>query len=169
MEEIASLTGVPKSLIYYHFKGKEDLLNKIIAEFYGEYERILQDGSERGINKISTYVDFLEKNRDCIRIILAESLKQTSNNTMIFKAVDTLRNSDNELADNGNSTNNKSNHAHWVTEFFTSIIPTIFFVCYDENWCKYFGVTKEELAKDFFTAYKLTHGAYHEHIKKESL
>lgn len=169
MEEIASLTGVPKSLIYYHFKNKEDLLNTIITEFLSEYERILHDGSERGIDKISKYIHFLENNKDCARIILTESLKQNNNNMVIFKTVETLMNSNNELTDNSIQSDNTANHEHWVTEFFTSIIPSILFVCYEENWCKFFGIEKEELAKDFFNAYKLTHGAYHEYIKKESL
>ncbi|MCL2633668.1 MAG: TetR/AcrR family transcriptional regulator [Oscillospiraceae bacterium] len=160
MDEIALSACVPKSLIYYHFKNKEDLLNRIITDFLGEYERILQDGSQRGIDKISRYVQFLEENSESARIILTESFKPAGNNyTSIFKAVEILRNNDSE----------PSKHPHWVAEFFTSMLPALLFVCYSESWCKYFNVQPETLAKDFSNAYKLTHGAYHEHIKKESL
>lgn len=34
MDEIALQTGVPKSLIYYHFKGKEELLKAITQRFF---------------------------------------------------------------------------------------------------------------------------------------
>ena len=160
MEEVALLSGVPKSLIYYHFKNKEDLLNNIIAAFLAEYERILQDDSERGIDKIGRYIQFLEKNKDSARILMTESFKPASNNqTAIFKAVEILQNNDPEPAD----------HGHWVTEFFTSILPSVVYVCYSESWCDYFKVRPETLANDFSNAYKLTHGAYHKHIKKESL
>ncbi len=70
MEEIALLAGVPKSLIYYHYKNKEELLAIIIKEFLCGYERILQDDSQRGIAKISRYIQFVENNRDCARILL---------------------------------------------------------------------------------------------------
>ena len=43
MEEIASNAGVPKSLIYYHFNSKEDLLNAVITEFVDDYKDILHD------------------------------------------------------------------------------------------------------------------------------
>lgn len=161
MDEIAAQIGIPKSLIYYHFKNKEELLNTIIKEFLDEYNRILQDDSERGTDKIARYLQFLMNNTDSARILLGESLKQGNNNMAIFKAVDTLMsNAQPEM---------KLNHAHWVTEFFTSIMPSLLFVCYKENWCKYFDANQADLTRDFLNAYKLTHGAYHEHIKQESL
>ena len=160
MDEIAAIAGVPKSLIYYHFKNKEDLLNSILVDFFNEYERILQDESQRGVDKISIYIRFLEENKDKTRILLSESLKPAGNyHTAIFKAVEILRRNDPE----------PSEHSHWVTEFFTSMLPAAFFVCYSEAWCQYFNVQPEVLSNDFSNAYKLTHGAYHDFIKKESL
>ena len=72
MEEIASNAGVPKSLIYYHFKSKEDLLNAVITEFVDEYKEILHDSRAEGIEKISVYMEFLKQNRDCARILMSE-------------------------------------------------------------------------------------------------
>ncbi|MDR2546553.1 MAG: TetR/AcrR family transcriptional regulator [Lachnospiraceae bacterium] len=160
MDEIAAGASVPKSLIYYHFENKEDLLNYILVDFFSEYGRILQDKTEVGIDKISRYIRFLEENKEKTRILLSESLKPAGNyHTAIFKAVEILVSNDPVL----------SEHPHWVTEFFTSMLPAALFVCYSEAWCQYFDVHPETLANDFSNAYKLTHGAYHEHIKKESL
>ena len=159
MDEIAKMTGVPKSLIYYHFKNKEDLLNTIVGEFFDEYAKLLNDDSNRGIDKISRYIQFLKENKNCTRIVIMESLKQTGDYNAIFKAVETLKNNDPDFG----------NHLHLVTEFFTSILPSLLFICYEENWCKYFTVTSKSMENDFLRAYKLTHGAYHEFIKKESL
>ncbi|ULQ61074.1 TetR/AcrR family transcriptional regulator [Brucepastera parasyntrophica] len=169
MEEIASGAGVPKSLIYYHFKSKEELLDTITSIFFDEYDRILRDASDRGIEKISRYISFLKTEKECIRIILAESLKNTGNNTLFFKVMKPLIDYDNELSGTPEPGTGRENQAHWVTEFFTSIVPTVLFVCYEDNWCSYFGVRKKDLEKDFARAYKLTHGAYHRHIEKESL
>ena len=159
MDEIALTANVPKSLIYYHFKNKEELLNTIIEDFLNGYKQILADDSQRGIDKITRYMEFLKTNKDSARILVMESLKQSGNQMAIFKSVDTLRDIDPKPGE----------HAHWVTEFFTSIMPAVMFVCYEENWNQYFGVQPDVLANDFHNAYVWTHGSYHERIKKESL
>lgn len=161
MEEIALTAAVPKSLIYYHYNCKMDLLNAIIAQFLNNYQQILENGSQRGIDKISVYLDFVQKNRDCAKILLSESLKKSTCALEIFNSVKTLEKSDKD--------SKKAESLQLVAEFFTSIIPTLFFACYQENWCKYFETDTESVEADFLEAYKLTHGAYHEHIKKESL
>lgn len=164
MEEIAAQTGVPKSLIYYHFKNKEDLLHTIITDFLNEYSRILHDDTQQGIGKISVYMEFLKKNQDCAKIFLGESLKSGRNGALIFKTLAPLMEIDGEQPPGG-----KMDHAHWVAEFFTSIAPTLLLACYEEGWCDYFGVAPALLEKDYARAYELTHGAYHRFIDKESL
>jgi len=159
IDEIATMAGVPKSLIYYHFKNKEDLLNTIIAGFFDKYAKLLNDETDRGIDKISRYIKFLKENKNSTRILVMESLKQTGDYNAIFKGLEILKNNDPDFGA----------HLHLVTEFFTSIIPNLLFVCYEENWCKYFTVKPKKLENDFIKAYKLTHGAYHEFIEKESL
>lgn len=163
MEEIAAASKIPKSLIYYHFKSKEDLLNTIIASFIDEYRKILNDSQEQGIEKISVYMEFLKQNKDCAKIMLSESLKTGGNQNMFFKALAPLMEID---ADQ--TSNQQTDNAHWVTEFFTSMIPSVFFACYEENWCHFFGISAEQAEADFFTAYKLTHGMYHNFINRES-
>lgn len=164
MEEIASNAGVPKSLIYYHFKSKEDLLNAVIKEFVDEYNEILHDSRAEGIEKISVYMEFLKQNRDCARILMSESLKTGSSQTILYQVLAPLMEIDGEQS----SDNPKMDHAHWLTEFFTSILPSILFVCYEESWCDYFGISAGQMEEEYFTAYRLTHGAYHEHIHKVS-
>ena len=164
MEEIASNAGVPKSLIYYHFKSKEDLLNAVITEFVDEYKDILHDSRAEGIEKISVYMEFLKQNRDCARILMSESLKSGSSQTILYQVLAPFMEIDGEQS----SDNPKMDHAHWLTEFFTSILPSILFVCYEDSWCDYFGISAGQMEEDYFTAYRLTHGAYHEHIHKVS-
>lgn len=161
MEEIAIATEIPKSLIYYHFKSKEELLNTIISNFIDEYNKILHDQAH-GIEKISVYMEFLKENRDCAKIIISESLKNGSNQNLFFKTLTPLM----EI-EYAQPTNKKMNNSHWVAEFFTSIIPNVLFACYEDSWCDYFGISSEQMETDFFTAYQMTHGAYHKQINKE--
>lgn len=163
MEEIASKSEIPKSLIYYHFKNKEDVLNTIITDFINEYEQILNNDAIKGIEKISVYIAFLKQNRNCAKIMISESLK-ADNSTLFFKVLAPLMESD-----AGRTSDVKTDNAHWVAEFFTSIVPSLLFVCYEDSWCDYFGVAPKQLEHDFFNAYKLTHGSYHTYINKESL
>lgn len=163
MEEIASKAEIPKSLIYYHFKSKEDLLNAIMTDFIEEYNRILHDNQELGIDKISVYIEFLKQNRDCAKIFISESLKVGNNQTLFYKILNPL------IEIEAEQPSNKMDNAHWLTEFFTSILPSVLFVCYEDSWCDYFGISTEKMEEDYFTAYKLTHGAYHTYINKESL
>lgn len=163
MDEIAAKSEIPKSLIYYHFKNKEELLNTIITDFIDEYNKLLHDQTH-GIEKISVYIAFLKQNRDCARIIISESLKTGNNQSLPFKLLSPLMEIDAEQP-----SDKKMDHLHWVAELFTSILPSILFACYEENLCSHFDVSADQMEKDFFTAYKLTHGAYHDHIRKESL
>lgn len=163
MEEIAAKSEIPKSLIYYHFKSKEDLLNTIIASFIDEYKQILHDNQVQGIEKISIYIEYLKQNKDCAKIMISESLKTGNNQNLLFKALTPLMEIDTDKP-----SNLEIDNAHWITELFTSIIPSVLFVCYEENWCNFFGVSAEQAEADYFTAYHMTHGAYHKQIGKES-
>ena len=109
-------------------------------------------------------MEFLKQNRDCARILMSESLKSGSSQTMLYQVLAPLMEIDGEQS----SDNPKMDHAHWLTEFFTSILPSILIVCYEDSWCDYFGISAGQMEEDYFTAYRLTHGAYHEHIHKVS-
>lgn len=163
MEEIALKSGIPKSLIYYHFKSKNDLLNTIITGFIDEYNSILHDSQVQGIEKISVYIKFLKRNKDCAKIMISESLKAGNHENLLFKTLTPLI----EI-DTAQPASMQMDNSHWMTEFFTSIVPSILFVCYEENWCSFFGVSAEQAETDFFAAYRITHGAYHKKIDKES-
>ena len=41
VDEIAKMAGVPKSLIYYHFKSKEEIYDVLSLEFLNSYEQLI--------------------------------------------------------------------------------------------------------------------------------
>ncbi len=163
MDEIAERAGVKKSLIYYHFDGKDHLLQEILNQFFEEFGELLRSEttSERENNK---YMDFMDKNSDLLRVILIESLKKNTKLTSIFKAVNMLMEYENERMDELNPMQYPSNHKRWVAEFFTNMLPSVGYICYKDAWCSYFSVDKETLEKDYFEAYAETHGQYHNNI-----
>ena len=165
MDEIAERAGVKKSLIYYHFEGKDHLLQEILNVFFREYQSLLRSETSEKTSK-NKYMDFLDKNSDFLRVLLIESLKKNTKLPSIFKAVEMLIDYEKEIQADKKEYEYSSDHKRRVAEFFTSILPSIGFVCYKEEWCNYFTVEMDTLEKDFEEAYKETHGAYH---KKRNL
>lgn len=160
MDEIANNINIPKSLIYYHFKSKEELLNAVIDKFFKEYEKVLQDES---VDDLKKYLNFLENNNSFLRIIIIESLKKDKK-ILLFKVVELLLKYDNQINNNDNL--NNFNHSRFVAEFFTSIIPCVMFECHKNEWCVYFNVEKKLLEQDFISAYNLSHGEYHKNLRE---
>lgn len=80
MDRIAKLAKVNKAMIYYHFKGKEALYEKILSNTIGGvYRRISaaideSDGSDQQIfNVVGSYIDYLKSlDLDYFRLILRE-------------------------------------------------------------------------------------------------
>jgi len=166
MDEIALQTGVPKSLIYYHFKNKEELLQAIVDRFFLEYQQLLREGWNKENDSMERYFDFWDTNSAFLRIILVESLKKTNGNISVFNVVKLLLQFESEVSGNKDLIEYDKSHSRWVAEFFTNIVPCLFFVCYADDWCNHFGVDKKDLQQDFFTAYGLTHSEYHNHLQK---
>jgi AcrR family transcriptional regulator len=170
MDEIAVATGVPKSLIYYHFKSKEALLNAIINRFYEDYEQILisnETEEKYDQDPLEAYFNFLYSNRDFLRIIVAESLKSGRCNLPIFKAIDILLKFESSITGDESLLDYNQSHYRWVNEFFTSTTPYVIFACCVDDWSRHFGIDIESIKNDFFTAYRQTHGVYHANLKNQ--
>ncbi len=160
MEEIATQAGVPKSLIYYHFKSKEDLLNAIVGRFSSDYEQLLEPGDGEQIGG-ERYFHFLYANKDFLKIIVGESLKGGGKSIPILDVVRQPLQHESKETNNVDLLDYQKTHARWVAEFFTSIVPFVMFACYADDWCRYFETDLDAATSDFLTAYKQTHGAYH--------
>lgn len=167
MDEIALQSGVPKSLIYYHYKNKEKLLQAVVDKFFTEYEILLRDENTKELDNTQKYFDFLDNNSDILRVILIESLKKNKTILPLFRVVKLLLQYESELTGDKDLEDYTITHGRWVTEFFTSIIPSALFVCYKEEWSSFFGTDIKILEQDFFSAYKMTHGEYHKNFYKE--
>ncbi len=159
MDEIAERAGVKKSLIYYHFEGKDHLLQEILDSFFKDYGNLLRSKSDEKTTD-NKYMEFLEKNSDLLRVILIESLKKNTKLPSIFKSVEMLMDYEKEMKSDFHP-DQSSSHKRWVAEFFTGILPIVSFVCYKNAWCNFIGTDMDTLERDFSEAYLETHGEYH--------
>ncbi|HBE79337.1 MAG TPA: hypothetical protein DDW65_16420 [Firmicutes bacterium] len=170
IEEIAQEANVPKSLIYYHFKSKDEMLEVLIRGFIDEYTGLLriaendthQTKTEKMSERKQYYHDFFVKNADLVRIIFMDSLKKLNQKPIIYKVAEALIEIEAKFAITG-TLERYDRDERLVAEFFTNIIPQFSFLCFYESWVNYFGMEKQHFEKLFFDITMATHGAYHKY------
>jgi len=172
ISDISEVANVPASLIYYHFKSKEDILEVLIENCFNEYTVLFQiakhdDHSDKPktiTDRLeNSYFDFAKNNIDLIRIILFESLKKNAEKPPVFKFVEGLINSDSEAIKTNASYNLDERR---IAEFFTNLLPICSFLCFQKQWCDYFDISQKDLNQLFASLIAETHGAYHENRAK---
>lgn len=166
IDEIAKEANVPKSLIYYHFKSKEDILQVLIDNFVKEYLDLIADTSQESHqekaeelpNRMKNrYYEFGLKNADLVRVILIDSLKKSNEKPVLFQIVEAMTAKEAELK-KGKEFNIQERR---IAEFFTSFMPNYAYLCFADSWTKYFNMERKEFDTLFLQVYKETHGAYH--------
>lgn len=171
IDEIAAEAKVPKSLIYYHFKNKDEILEVLLQGFIREYTQLLQiaqnDTHQTKAAEFSErmkhhYQEFFQNNTDLIRIILIDSLKKSTKKPIIYKMVEALIDTDQKFIDNPEKYNRKE---RLVAEFFTNIIPNCAYLCFAGSWINYFNMEQQEFDTLFLNVIAATHGAYHQNYQ----
>lgn len=178
VDQIAKAANVPKSLIYYHFKNKDAMLDALMETCLAQYGQILENavdysessGTEDLLTRIRTvYWKFLEENEDAIRVISMESLKKDSPRAgFAFKFTELLIEIEKSYIAKNGGIHQTDPEAHMVAEFFTSQIPVVIFFCLRETWSQVFKTTPEDLSRQFFDAYHATYGEYQKKWQAES-
>jgi AcrR family transcriptional regulator len=168
IEEIAKEAGVPKSLIYYHFKNKDEILQVLTVKFANEFSELIKiaenDTHKSRAEKLSKrlsglYVEFEKRNADLIRIMLIESLKKNKEKPILFSIAEAIINTEKKFPINKDKVLNTNERL--VAEFFTRLIPNYAYMCFSDAWSEHFKIEKPELDKLFVKLMVETHGAYH--------
>lgn len=170
IDEIAKEAGAPKSLIYYHFKSKDEILEVLVSEYLIEFADLLKI-AEKDTHQTKAgqmmdrmqfhYREFFIRNADLTRTILIESLKKSAAEPIIFKMVEALVDTEKKFGTLSEQPNYNRNE-RLVAEFFTNIIPGFAFLCFYKSWTEYFNINQEELGALFTRIMATTHGAYHQ-------
>jgi AcrR family transcriptional regulator len=168
IEEIAKVAGVPKSLIYYHFKNKDEILQVLTDKFANEFSELIKiaenDTHKSRAEKLSErlsglYVEFEKRNADLIRIMLIESLKKNKEKPILFGIVEAIINTEKKFPVNKDKPFNENEDL--AAEFFTRLIPNYAYMCFSDAWSEHFKIGKDELDKLFVKLMVETHGTYH--------
>jgi AcrR family transcriptional regulator len=170
IDEIAREAKVPKSLIYYHFKNKDAILEALTENFINEYMNLIdfeekethEEKSHQLPNRMKdVYYEFGQRNSDLVRVIFIESLKKMNEQPIIFKVVEAMI----EKEAKNNTDPKYDIQERRIAEFFTSFIPNYAYVCFADSWTKYFNIDRTQFNKLYLKTYEETHGAYHKNHK----
>lgn len=174
VDEIAAKAQVNKALIYYYFKGKDDILEALFSSAIRDViltiEKTHEDFKvdEVEIEQIfKLMIDLLTPKKQILKVMYMESLKKAKHHPYLFRIADFFISSEVDtifrlFEEKGHKIPDPfSRELMMVTEFYTGFLPVINYVIFNEEWCKAFKTTPEELEKLFLMSFKLTHVAYH--------
>jgi AcrR family transcriptional regulator len=174
VDEIAREAQVNKALIYYYFKSKEDILNALVDTILDDvmdlFEEVFNEKidifAEASVEKLlNTFFKFIEERVDLIKIILMESLKDSTKNPPLFKLADIINNERTQQLiqtfESRGLTVQVDRAQMAITEFFTGSLPLINFIIFRDKWCQYFKISPEEMQQKFYKAFLSTHWAQH--------
>lgn len=169
IDEIAREANVPKSLIYYHFKSKDDILQVLMDNFIKEYMELTADtdgeshqekAQELHTRMQNRYYGFGQKNADLVRVILIDSLKKSKEKPILFQLVDTMVAKEAKKAKKAEDRNYDIQERR-IAEFFTSFMPNYAYLCFADSWTEYFQLDRKSFDQLYLKIYEETHGAYH--------
>lgn len=170
IDEIAHEANVPKSLIYYHFKSKDEIFEVLTSNFINEYMSIIaakpeethQEKANELIKRMeNVYFEFGQRNADLVRVIFIDSLKKSTEQPILYKVLDALIDKDKQ----NQSDTSYDIQERRIAEFFTSFITNISYLCFTESWVKYFNIDRAQFDRLYLKVYAETHGAYHKSHK----
>jgi len=170
IDEISREANVPKSLIYYHFKSKDEIFEVLTAGFIREYLDIIaakpgethqEKAQDLGDRMRNVYYEFGQKNADLARVIFIDSLKKTKEQPILYKVLEAMIQKERE----DNPDMDYDVQERRIAEFFTSFIPNYAYICFAESWTSYFNIEKKQFDELFLKVYQESHGAYHKNHK----
>ncbi len=167
VDEIAKRAGVNKALIYYYFKSKDEILEVLFRKLVDELVNLvdfteLDDfvaSPEQLQAHLSTYILYLEQHQSLLRIFLMEALKDRAKQVFTQKFFDYVLKFEQEAA-RKMGVEIVNSQELLVLEFFTALMPMTGYVVFRDLWCRQFGVSQEELRKNFLSAFYHTHIIY---------
>lgn len=174
IDEIARRAKVNKALIYHYFKNKKSMLDELIRDFFLESARfleefvseggLLEDSSLKESQSYHAYFEYLKEKKNLLRIILMESLKKHHHSPHIFKMVELpeeqVKKMEEAMRRQGIAYDKEINQA-LITEFFTGVVPTLYYIVLKDSWCKHFKVPPGHIDEMFIRAYNETHMQHH--------
>jgi AcrR family transcriptional regulator len=172
IDEIARNVGITKSVIYYHFKNKDEILGTIIQDFIEESIKIkekqaasfLQDPKQTVKPVIDMIIAFCREHVDIFRIIMMETMKRGPDSPL-FTLWDANIDIGKKVVDDTAVLDSSIFKQEWLLEaYFMLFVPVISFFVYVDDWGDHYGVDTsktiemfQSILTRFYTNYVVPH------------
>ncbi|KPJ88101.1 MAG: hypothetical protein AMS17_06540 [Spirochaetes bacterium DG_61] len=173
IDEIARRVGITKSVIYYHFRNKEEILNTLIHRYFAEgmafkkklAEKYFSDPQRNFLDMAREIMRFSAERPRIAKIILMESIKDAER-VPIFELYeqrallsaewfkDKLKNIAVDLES-----------GVMLEAFFMFFMPWVSYTVFEERWCGHYGMDVEKVREKFLSIVT----EYYENIMKPKM
>ena len=162
IEEIAQNVGIRKSVIYYHFKNKEQILQTMLDGFVARgvafkksfFERYAGNFMERLDVIMEEMIEFMEENRRIVTILLMESIKNPRQvpllelwNFQSPAAREVVASAEAHHIDTVKAFDRDLEGMHEA--FFMLSLPLVGYTVFSDRWCERYGFDRDQSRKDF--------------------
>ncbi len=156
---IAKTAGITKSLIYYYFKSKDEILSALFEDFINKTvamkEKIVDVWVAQPTLKVDQIIrdyslPFMMENKNLIKIAFSESIKEVSDvpHLNIFKYFDQNFSASYDFAQKMGFKSER-NQAQMISSFFLFFAPLFSFVIFSDEWCDHYNVDLESVSALF--------------------
>lgn len=163
IELIAKTAGITKSLIYYYFKSKDEILSDLFSIFVKKSVEMKQTIIEKwmaeptiGIDKIVRQysLPFMMENKKTIKIAFIESVKDVQDvpHLNFIKYFDENFNAGYEIARKMGLKTERSQD-QMLGAFFLLFAPLFSFVIFSDEWCEHYDTDLDTISDYFADAF----------------
>jgi len=156
VDEIAKRANVTKPLIYYYFKGKQNILDESIARYIQTVidEKKQYIGTTSAMSKETLYKGLdekmllFEKNEKILKVIAMELLKEKPADESLFHKIQPMFDvAIPKFEEMGFDVKDRMDLL--ITSYFFGMAPTMMFFLFRDMFCEYHQMEKEELDRKF--------------------
>jgi len=166
IEEIARKVGIRKSVIYYHFKNKEQILQTMLDDFVsrgvafkkGFFERYAGNFMESLDLVMEEMIEFMEENRRIVTIVLMESIKNPRQvpllelwNFQSPAAREVVASAEAHRIDTVKALDKNLEGMHEA--FFMLSLPLVGYTVFSDKWCERYGFDGEQSRRAFIEGF----------------
>ena len=156
IRELAERAGVTKSLLYYHFKNKEEILHQLILNVFEEMDGLFKNVLEESVPGEWPVEDvvsrlqglFLEK-RDAVRIVFSEALRSSELRGVMLRHLTAFQEKTLRQLDQHGGLLIKNKEKMLMERFFFGFGPFFLFLFFQEQWVEFTGLKSDESGQIF--------------------
>jgi len=149
IDEIARRAGITKSVIYYHFESKNDILQTLFREYFQQgiefkkqyAPRTLYDKNTNMRDTMDSFLEFAEGREHVARIVLMESVKN-ADRVPLFDFWERNALITSEMFPD--KIKNLSREDIMFKSFLMIYMPLLGYLIFRARWCGHFKLSKEK-------------------------